>query len=251
MNVKGGVFARYRSLCETLGGLLIESAVSNAMNVMIETSGKDIASFHYVNTFFNDEQYRKLVVNFTINDLTHAEYSVNQRMQQEMTRGCALVEQSTTTVHDLMSVNCGGPYGGSQLAAVETASKQTWQRVVGTAVHGGGGEGGGAVTTGGSKGGSNSSGRKEDPWSTWYKAHVEINGGKKTGGAGWSARAVGVVDGGVERKSEKYVTFDRSCVVGSATSNSSVVEENGAEIVHVEDAVGGSSLRPKKRVKRG
>ena len=32
-----------------LGGILLENAVSRRMNVMLETSGKDIASFHYVN----------------------------------------------------------------------------------------------------------------------------------------------------------------------------------------------------------
>ena len=39
------------------------------MNVMVETSGKDIGMYHYVEHFFNDDQYRKLVVHFDINDI--------------------------------------------------------------------------------------------------------------------------------------------------------------------------------------
>ena len=185
MNVKGGIFARYRSLCETLGGLLIESAISKNMNVMVETSGKDIASFHYINNFFNDEQYRKLVVNFTVSDLKHAKHSVNHRMSNEMLQGHALVNKMETSVDELISVNCGGPYGGDQLAAVAEASKKTWEQVTKESTI-------------------------ENPWSNWYKAHIDIDGGEKEGSEGWTACAVGVGDGGTDRKSEVYRTFDRA-----------------------------------------
>ena len=137
MQLKGAIFARYRGLCEMLGGLLLESAAQRGMNVMLETSGKDIASFHYVNYFFPSSHYRKLVVYFEINDVKHAEQSVDGRMKREMERGRDLVSRQATTVRDLMAVNCGGPYGGKQLCAVEAAARATWDKVTNPVLVGG------------------------------------------------------------------------------------------------------------------
>jgi hypothetical protein len=50
--------------------------VQTLKDVMLETSGRDIAMFHYVDTFFPNSAYRKLVVHFRIDALTCAELSV-------------------------------------------------------------------------------------------------------------------------------------------------------------------------------
>ena len=149
-----------------LGGLLLESAAQRGMNVMLETSGKDIASFHYVNYFFPSSHYRKLVVYFEINDVKHAEQSVDGRMKREMERGRDLVSRQATTVRDLMAVNCGGPYGGKQLCAVEAAARATWDKVTNPVLVGGGD--------------SENKGKEEnesDAWSEWLFARIAIRGG--------------------------------------------------------------------------
>ena len=254
MNIKGGVFARYRSLCESLGGIIIESAIANSMNVIIETSGKDIASFHYIDNFFSDDQYRKLVVNFTVTDLQHAKDSVNQRMQNEMLKGYELVRDVNTTVNELISVNCGGPYGGDQLAAVEEASKKTWNLVTEQCIAKGDGENpmnemSDVVTNGDGKGSlafaSTCSSTDSNPWSTWYKAHIEINGGEEEGDEGWYAVGVNK-DDGIVKKSNKYATFDRQQVNGNKyvgnrnSSGNKHSNENSDLVAHAQ---------PKKRRK--
>jgi hypothetical protein len=75
--MKAGIFSRYRKLAEMLGVLLMKSAQKEKMDVMLETSGRDIAMFQYVDHFFADETYRKLVLHFEINDLSMAECSVD------------------------------------------------------------------------------------------------------------------------------------------------------------------------------
>ena len=50
--MKAGIFSRYRKLAEMLGVLLLKAAKKKQMNVMVETSGRDIASFHYIDHFF-------------------------------------------------------------------------------------------------------------------------------------------------------------------------------------------------------
>jgi len=40
--LKGAIFARYRTLAEICGMLLVSDAVKKKMNVLIETSGRDI-----------------------------------------------------------------------------------------------------------------------------------------------------------------------------------------------------------------
>jgi hypothetical protein len=128
------------------------------------------------------------VVYFEINDVKHAEQSVDGRMKREMERGRDLVSRQATTVRDLMAVNCGGPYGGKQLCAVEAAARATWDKVTNPVLVGGGD--------------SENKGKEEnesDAWSEWLFARIAIRGGSDP--AGWSAEAVGVVDGGSDRRS--------------------------------------------------
>ena len=71
-----------------LGILLIRYAQKNRLNVLVETSGRDIASYDYVDTIFAScPQYQKLVLHFTIDELKHAERSVDARMIEEMKLG--------------------------------------------------------------------------------------------------------------------------------------------------------------------
>ena len=89
--VKAEIFTRYRTLSEALGILLVNEAKRKGMNIMIETSGRDIAMFKYIDHLFpnhtNDSNYRKLAINFKINDLSYAERSVDSRMLKEMSDG--------------------------------------------------------------------------------------------------------------------------------------------------------------------
>ena len=52
--LKDAIFARYRTIAEVVGVLLIKAAMNKKLNVMVETSGRDIAMFEYVDTFFPD-----------------------------------------------------------------------------------------------------------------------------------------------------------------------------------------------------
>ena len=210
MKCKNGIFARYRGICETLGGLLLEEGRRSKMNLMVETSGKDVGSFDYINYFFPDDDYQKLVVYFNINDLTYAEMSVDRRMKEEMKNGREKVEKGKkTTIQEIMEVNCGGPYGGKQLKEVEAASKNTWDLVC--------------------------SSDDDARWSTWHKAHIEMTGSDDPMGSGWSARAVRVNQGGTVSKSKRYTQFDRVEV------ENAVVEDDG---------VGVAGGRSQKRLKK-
>lgn len=56
--------------------------------MLIETSGRDIASYDYVDTIFSSyPEYQKLVLHFTIDTLKYAERSVDARMIEEMKLG--------------------------------------------------------------------------------------------------------------------------------------------------------------------
>ena len=90
---KDAIFARYRMLAEMLGAVLLKASIKRNVNVMIETSGKDIAMYDYVDHFFPSEKYNRLGVHFTINDLTFAEKSVDNRMQDEMTSAIELLDK--------------------------------------------------------------------------------------------------------------------------------------------------------------
>lgn len=198
MALKGAIFARYRGLCEMLGGLLLESASTRMMNVMLETSGKDIASFDYVNFFFPDDRYRKMVVYFDVDRLEFAKLSVDERMRKEMALGRALVGEPEATPAELMAVNCGGPYGGKQLSGVEAAARATWEQVM--SAKKAEGEEGEADGDGGT-------------WSSWHFARVSIGGSTDPSGEGWEARGVGAAD--ASRRSAPWTAFVREAVGGA------------------------------------
>ena len=73
--VKASIFARYRTSAEMLGVLLVRAAQAKGANVMVETSGRDVGMYKYIDVLFPDEQYHKLVVHFSINELRFAEMS--------------------------------------------------------------------------------------------------------------------------------------------------------------------------------
>ncbi|KAH8078773.1 hypothetical protein JL720_9519 [Aureococcus anophagefferens] len=70
---KDAIFSRYRTVAEMVGALLVAEAKTRDLNVMLETSGRDVAMFEYVDHFFPDAHYRKLALNFEIEDLAFAE----------------------------------------------------------------------------------------------------------------------------------------------------------------------------------
>jgi hypothetical protein len=50
-DLKAAIFTRYRTLAELLGAVLMKQAQLLKSNCMMETSGKDVAMFHYVDHF--------------------------------------------------------------------------------------------------------------------------------------------------------------------------------------------------------
>jgi len=126
-NLKASIFSRYRTLSELLGVLLLTEAQKHNINTMCETSGKDIAMFHYINHFFPDS-YNKLALHFTINDLRFAKQSVDERMESEMMTGKASLESDD--VVQLIYANIGGPYGSEVLEEVQKDSDRVWNEVI-------------------------------------------------------------------------------------------------------------------------
>ena len=124
---KDAVFARYRTMAEILGMLLCKSVNKESMNCLVETSGKDIAMFDYIDYSFPAEKYNKLVIHFTINDITFAENSVDRRMEGELTAGREAAARGD--VIDVIQANAGGPYGSAQLRGVQEASDLTLGKV--------------------------------------------------------------------------------------------------------------------------
>ena len=112
--------------------LLIDTARDSSMNVLIESSGRDIAMFDYMNYCFPSDLYHRLVVHFTINDIQFAEKSVDRRMIAEMEAGrrSILSDDHATGgeggegggVVAQIAANAGGPYGSSQLRSVQSDS---------------------------------------------------------------------------------------------------------------------------------
>lgn len=124
--LKAGIFGRYRTLSELLGGALLKQAQTCKANCLMETSGRDVAMFHYVNHFFGDQKsYNKLALHFTINDLSHACESVDKRMQGELESGLQALQQGSA--REVVHANAGGPYGSSVLAGVQAASDKVWE----------------------------------------------------------------------------------------------------------------------------
>merc|ERR1712178_90053 len=93
-DLKAAIFSRYRTCSELLGVILLREAQKFGSNCMLETSGRDIAMFHYIDKFFDATKYKKLVLHFEINDLRYAQESVDCRMTKEITRGVEVVQQN-------------------------------------------------------------------------------------------------------------------------------------------------------------
>mmetsp|Transcript_2643 Transcript_2643/g.5722 ORF Transcript_2643/g.5722 Transcript_2643/m.5722 type:complete len:475 (-) Transcript_2643:1231-2655(-) len=128
-NYKAAIFSRYRTLSELLGALLLKQAQKVDINCMMETSGRDVAMFHYVDHFFGENKsYNKLALHFTINDLTCAKQSVDKRMINEIQRGAKALE--TGDVFDIVYTNQGGPYGSKVLDGVQSDSDKVWESEV-------------------------------------------------------------------------------------------------------------------------
>jgi hypothetical protein len=191
---KDVIFKRYRTVAEILGVLLLRAAQRNHMNALVETSGRDIASFDYVDILFPDSQssqqaqqqpheaanYRKLVLHFTIDDIRHAEASVDIRMAGEMKAGSDVILQASGSsdgidARSIVAINAGGPYGSEVLPQVQADSDRVWETVV-----------------------RGDDGRRSD----WLKASVLIRGSDNP--ADWSVSAV-LPDGTVSPKSYAFV----------------------------------------------
>ena len=127
-NLKGSIFTRYRTISELLGVILLKEAQKSNLNTMVETSGRDISMFHYIDHFFSDEKYNKLALHFTINDLSHAKKSVDARMVHEIKMGKSAVESED--VMDVIYTNAGGPYGSEVLQGVQKDSDCVWEEVM-------------------------------------------------------------------------------------------------------------------------
>ena len=159
-NYKAAMFTRYRTLSEILGVLLVRQARASNMNIMVETSGRDVAMFHYVDSFFPSEQYNKLALHFTINDLSHAETSVDARMVREMRAGIEALESGD--VLNIIKANAGGPYGSEVLKGIQRDSDKVWDGIVKEVDEG-------------------------DVASDWFKASIKIEAKE---GEDWTACAV-------------------------------------------------------------
>eukprot|EP00536_Pseudo-nitzschia_multiseries_P018982 jgi/Psemu1/230933/e_gw1.3528.2.1 len=128
-NYKAAIFGRYRTLSELLGALLLKQAQKVNINCMMETSGRDVAMFHYVDHFFgNNPGYNKLALHFTINDLACAKTSVDRRMIDEIRRGAVALDSGDA--FDIVYTNQGGPYGSKVLEGVQSDSERVWETEV-------------------------------------------------------------------------------------------------------------------------
>ena len=125
---KALIYRRYRTLAEMAGMYLMKQCKQRGMNVMVETSGRDLASYQYIEHLFPDDSYNKLVLRFTINDVKYAEASVAQRMMKEIQDG--KMATVANDVHAVIAANAGGPYGSAVLQGVQKEGDGVWQSVV-------------------------------------------------------------------------------------------------------------------------
>ena len=146
---KAKIFSRYRMVSEMLGAGLLLEAKKVGMNVMLETSGRDVAMYKYVDILFPDDSYNKLVINFEINDIKYAEESVDLRMEIEMDLGRKVLDDGGSLT-DITKVNMGGPYGSTVLSSVKRDSERVWKEVT--------------------------EGRAGDVGKGWYLASIRIEG---------------------------------------------------------------------------
>lgn len=130
--LKAALFSRYRTLSEIVGVWLLQQAQLLGANCMLETSGRDVAMFHYVDYFFKDSQkpkkYRKLALHFEINCLELAKASVDQRMVREIQLGAKAL--ASNDAFEVVQANLGGPYGSQVLDQVLKDSDQVWEQQV-------------------------------------------------------------------------------------------------------------------------
>jgi hypothetical protein len=118
-NLKAAIFSRYRTLSEILGALLLKQARKRNVNCLMETSGKDVAMFQYVDHLLPN--YNKLALRFQVNALDLAKKSVDERMTSEIRAG-----MKARTVRDIIYTNQGGPYGSQVLPAIQEESDAVW-----------------------------------------------------------------------------------------------------------------------------
>jgi hypothetical protein len=145
-DLKAAIFTRYRTLSELLGVALLRAAQTLQSNCMLETSGRDVAMFHYVDHFFPEESYNKLALHFQINDLQQAKESVDQRMVREIQTGIRALRDRN--VFAIINANAGGPYGSEVLEGIQADSDRVWNDdIIANGVVG----------------------------QTWYKATIQIN----------------------------------------------------------------------------
>jgi len=125
-DLKAAIFTRYRTLSELLGALLLREAQSIQSNCLMETSGRDVAMFHYVDHFFPPQTgYNKLALHFQINNLDLAKASVDARMISEIRAGMGAVQAED--VFEIISSNAGGPYGSEVLDGIQEESDRVWK----------------------------------------------------------------------------------------------------------------------------
>jgi hypothetical protein len=126
-DLKASIFLRYRTLSELLGIVLLNEAQERQISCMMETSGRDVAMFKYIDEFF-PTGYNKLALHFVINDLTCAQESVDRRMEEEIKMGVAAIQADD--VLRIVDANAGGPYGSEVLPDVQEASDRVWNDIV-------------------------------------------------------------------------------------------------------------------------
>ena len=160
-NLKAAIFTRYRTLSELFGVLLLQQAQKVPINCLLETSGRDVAMFRYVDHVF-PASYQKLVLHFVINDLRQAQDSVDRRMVKEIATGIEAIQQSESSIgiSRVVHANAGGPYGSEVLPGVQEASDKVWDTVV-----------------------DGSAGVGQD----WFKATIQINAYESEP---WTAQAI-------------------------------------------------------------
>ena len=169
---KDAVYARYRTLAEMIGIMLVKQAREKGMNIMMETTGKSIASFNYIDCLFpnngSSREYNKLLVHYTIDDIKYAKQSVDRRMVMEMERGFDTIRSMHNVneehIRNIISVNCGGPYGSNMLADVLRESDEVMSKVF-------------------CPGNCAESEEEDDRYASWFKARVRINASE----SGWYA----------------------------------------------------------------
>eukprot|EP00928_Gymnodinium_smaydae_P083200 TRINITY_DN66455_c0_g1_i1.p1 TRINITY_DN66455_c0_g1~~TRINITY_DN66455_c0_g1_i1.p1 ORF type:complete len:442 (-),score=63.48 TRINITY_DN66455_c0_g1_i1:98-1423(-) len=122
-DLKASIFTRFRTLSELVGVMLLREAQKQKLNCMLETSGRDVAMFHYIDSFFPDG-YSKLALHFTINDLSCAQQSVDERMVGEIKRGIEAL--NSADAFEVIYANAGGPYGSEVLPGVQADSDRVW-----------------------------------------------------------------------------------------------------------------------------